>query len=619
VVVLGLDGMDAALTAQFLAEGVLPHLAALGRKGCFGRLQTTLPAESPVAWSTFMTGCRPGKHRIFDFLVPDRRALRPELAAGQVHAPARSFTLGPYRIPLGRPGLEGRRQSRPFWAVLGEHGVFSSIVRVPVTFPPERFHGVLLAGMCAPDLLGSQGTYFLFTTDPAECRQLNGGLMLPLRREGQMARGALPGPDNPLAPGRGAMQVPVSVRVGPDGAAELEVGRQRLRLAVGRWSEWVEIVFRPGLGRRIRGLCRFRLLQAGPHVRLYATPLHIDPAHPVLPLSHPRLYSVYLAKRLGRYATLGVAEDLAAVNEGVLDQAAFLEQCGAIQAEREAMLWEALARTPRGLTVCVFDIVDRVQHLFWRQMEDPQRALDGADPIRQTYRAMDELVGRVCRQLPDGAALLVLSDHGCAPFRWQVDLNAWLRERGYLSLRSGRERDDLLAAVDWGRTRAYALGFGGIYVNQEGREAQGIVPAGAATAAVKAEIAAHLGAWRDGDQDGPVMRVYDRDQVYRGPYVEDAPDLVVGLRPGYRVAWKTVTGGVGPVAIAPNERPWSGDHNVDPTQVPGVLFSNLELGTDACHLADVGPTVLDLLGVEVPAYMDGRSLALPGPLPKGDG
>ena len=81
--------------------------------------------------------------------------------------------------------------------------------------------------------------------------------------------------------------------------------------------------------------------------------------------------------------------------------------------------------------------------------------------------------------------------------------------------------------------------------------------------------------------------------------------------------WKTVAGGVGPTVVAPNERPWSGDHNVDPTQVPGVLFGSQALHTEGCHLADVAPTVLDLLGVEPPAYMDGRSLASP-PGPRSD-
>ena len=76
VVIIGLDGQDPELTEKWMNEGLLPNFSRLREAGTFARLGTTLPAESPVAWSSFQTGCNPGKHRIYDFLVPDRKSTR---------------------------------------------------------------------------------------------------------------------------------------------------------------------------------------------------------------------------------------------------------------------------------------------------------------------------------------------------------------------------------------------------------------------------------------------------------------------------------------------------------------------------------------------------------------
>src|SRR5712692_8730873 len=88
VVVLGLDGLDHGLTQKMLAEGQLPHLAALRDQGCFKPLGSTLPPISPVAWSSFQTGVNPGKHNIFDFLTPDQQTYQPKLSSVEIR-PAR--------------------------------------------------------------------------------------------------------------------------------------------------------------------------------------------------------------------------------------------------------------------------------------------------------------------------------------------------------------------------------------------------------------------------------------------------------------------------------------------------------------------------------------------------
>jgi len=159
VVILGFDGMDPDLAERFMKEGRLPNLAKLRDRGTFSKLRTTFPAISPVAWSTFLTGVNPGKHNIYDFLARDTNNYLPFLSSAEIKGPKRHIKIGKYSIPFGKTQIKGMRKGTPFWHWLGEAGIFSSVIRVPVTFPPEKFQGVLLSGMCVPDLKGSQGPF----------------------------------------------------------------------------------------------------------------------------------------------------------------------------------------------------------------------------------------------------------------------------------------------------------------------------------------------------------------------------------------------------------------------------------------------------------------------------
>ena len=618
VVVLGLDGQDPELTERLMHEGVLPHFARLRAAGAFCRLRTTLPAESPVAWSSFQTGCNPGKHRIFDFLAPNRRTHRPELCSARVAPSPRVLRVGPLRLRLGRPRITGGRRSLPFWKTLADHGVPSTILRVPITFPPEPFDGTLLSAMSVPDLRGSQGTYSYFSSDPDERMTLRSGERVPLAWADGVARGVVTGPADDRREGGGELRLPFEVRAAANGEVEIELQGVVHTLRRRDYSTWIPLRFRTGPGVAVNGIARFCLLETDPHLKLYMTPIHIDPDRPALPISHPFSYAVYLSKTQGRYATLGLAEDTSALNEGVIDEAAFLDQAYLIHAERERMFFDALDKTRTGAVVCVFDIPDRLQHMFFRHLDPTHPANRGRDTkhrdvIRKLYVEMDALVGRTLAAAGEDTAVLVMSDHGFKPFRRGVELNRWLLEAGFLAVRGETPSGcDLLGDVDWSRTRAYAVGFGGIYLNLAGREAQGAVRPGAEAEAIKREIRDRLRALVD-DAEGvhPVREVYDAREVYSGPYVDDAPDLVVGFRPGHRVGWASVTGGIGERVFEDNTRPWSGDHNFNPPDVPGMLFASLPLGAASPSIVDIGPTVLDLLGVPVPAWCDGRSL-LPG-------
>jgi hypothetical protein len=135
VIFLGLDGLDPRLTEKFMAEGKLPHLSELRQRGSYQRLRTTFPALSPVAWSTFATGVNPARHNIFDFLNRNLKTYMPELSSARVYPPRRVLNLSRLRVPLSRPYVEMRRKSQPFWKILGEQQIGSTIIRVPSLFP----------------------------------------------------------------------------------------------------------------------------------------------------------------------------------------------------------------------------------------------------------------------------------------------------------------------------------------------------------------------------------------------------------------------------------------------------------------------------------------------------
>jgi predicted AlkP superfamily phosphohydrolase/phosphomutase len=618
VVILGLDGMDHDLTDKMLELGKLPHLAALRDRGCFKPLGSTVPPISPVAWSTFQTGVNPGKHSIFDFLTPDLHTYAAKLSSVEIRPPRRSVRLGKWRVPLGKAHVRLLRKSKPFWTVLSKYGIFSCILRVPITFPPEKLHGVLLSAMCVPDLRGTQGMFSFYTTRERQEGEKIGGEVRRVTRVGNTIRAELIGPPNPFHAKPEELTLPFVVTLLDEDRAMLKISGGRHVLKKGEYTGWVAVDFRAGPGVAVGGICKFLLLSNEPEFGLYVTPINIDPERPAMQVGYPAVYPVYLAKRQGPFATLGLAEDTWALNERVIDDDQFIKQCLDMDRERELMFFDALDKVPRGLCVCVFDGTDRLQHAFWRDIDERHPArpaaeiLAGRSVIDDLYTRMDDLVGRTIDRCNDKhTLLLVISDHGFGPFRRGIDLNRWLQEEGYLTLIDGRGHEEHLAGVDWSKTLAFAIGLAGIYLNIKDKYAQGIIEAGAQADRLRQEIARRLETLVDpATGEKAVKRVYIAAQFYKGPYSESGPDLIVGYERGYRVAWETAIGRTTGAIFHSNQKAWSGDHCVDPSLVPGILFSNRVVESDRPRLIDIAPTVLSAFGVPVPDYMDGKVLAI---------
>lgn len=613
VVILGLDGLDPGLARHFMSQGKLPNLKRLSETGCFHELRTTCPAMSPVAWSTFATGVDPSRHNIFDFLNRDRSTYVPILSSTEITGPPRTLKLGPYVIPLSKPSVRLLRKSRPFWNVLGDCYVSCHVLRVPLTFPAEKCNnGVVLSAMCVPDLRGTQGSFTYFTTRPKEERP-TGGQIESVERDGDVIRGEIPGPPDPMRPAGGELKIPFVARPGKNGATVLELDGQKIPLEAEDYTPWIKLTFKAALGVKVKGICRFILRETGEHFGLYMTPINIDPEKPAMPISQPGVFSTYLAKLLGSYATLGLAEDTWALNERVLDEDTFLKQAYIYHGERERMFFNSLKKNRNGLTICVFDATDRIQHMFLRHFDsddakDDALAKKHKAAIEEIYTKADDLVGRTIEAIGKDTVLMVISDHGFKTFKRGVNLNSWLIAKGYMATRDGGEVGEYLQGVDWSKTKAYTFGLSGIYINKKGRDRKGIVGK-EEYVALKKELKEQLQGLVDEETGEVAIRsVYDTAELYNGPYVDNGPDLIIGYNLGYRASWEGAVGKGDETVFEDNEKSWGGDHCIDPELVPGVFFSNRKISSSDPSLMDISTSTLGLFGVKIPPYMKGRAL-----------
>jgi predicted AlkP superfamily phosphohydrolase/phosphomutase len=620
VIVIGFDGLDPLLCRRFMDEGMLPNLSRLASSGTFKPLTTTTPSISPVAWSTFATGVNPGKHNIFDFFTRNPKTYQPVLSSALISSAKKVKKFGTFTLSSPKATVSLLRKSTSFWKILGENKIFSTILRVPITFPPEKFYGACLSAMCAPDLRGTQGSFTVLTARPQEERPPK-GTVIPFTVSNNRFTTEIPGPELPAEGKSQTVSVKVQGTINQAAATiTLVIGDETITLRQGSYSPWTPLRFKAGR-QTIHGIARFLATAMTPHPQIYITPINIDPERPSLPISHPFYYSICLAKQHGPFATLGLAEDTWALNEDVIDETAFLTQTYDICQERETAFLDSLAKTDDGLLTNVFDTTDRVQHMFFRYLDpdhpaNPGKGMtDHPNAIAQVYERSDRLVGQVLASISDQDLLLIISDHGFKAFKWGVNLNTWLWQEGYLVLKEGAVPGaEWFADVEWSKTRAFAFGLAGIFINTHGRERHGIVRNGAEKEALLMELRERLEALVDPVQGvKPIRRARLAAQELSGPYAKDAPDIFPGYAEGYRVSWNSAIGKISDLVIEPNRKRWSGDHCLDRDLVPGCLFSNWRIDDQAPALMDLAPTILNIFGIKKPKFQDGKVLTMHKP------
>jgi predicted AlkP superfamily phosphohydrolase/phosphomutase len=654
VFVLGFDGMDPTLARKWMDEGKLPNLKALADEGTFARLKSTQPSESPTAWSSFATGVNPGKHSIYDFLIRDLQTYFPDLNMVRREPPKFLWGL----IPTQKPKVVSTRGGTSFWKTASADGIKSIVLTVPVTFPPEELHhGEMLGGLPLPDLRATMGTFYYWATDLSSYEENNsefGGVLKRLLFDAGVSETLLKGPENPVLKqeeaelrerkSKGALSekeqarldelatekdinLPMTVRwTEGTGRADIEIHGQKLSLKAGEWSPWVPLTFKVNALLRVHGMTQFHVSQADRELRLYASPINMDPRDPPLPISTPDSFSADLAEKIVLYRTLGWAESAdKPLNEGRLDEAEFLYDSDRAMDDREKIVLKSLERDDWDLFVAAIETTDRVSHMMWRlidprhPMYDADLAAKYGDSIEKVYRRADDFVGRVRQKVPRDALFMVMSDHGFHSFRREVNLNTWLVENGYMVVHGQSQektlhdlfgRGKFFEGVDWSKTKAYAVGLGQIYFNLKGRESKGIVSAGEEYRQLQEEIRAKLVTLVDPETGEKVFAdVYRRDDIYRGEYLQMAPDLQVGFLDGYRVGWQDTLGTIRRAVIENNNKKWSGDHCATATEIShGVFFSNRKIETDEPSIMDLAPSILKVFDAPIPADYDGKPL-----------
>ncbi len=603
VIILGIDAMDPVITEKLMREGKLPNFSYLEKMGAYSRLKTTMPSESIVAWTSFATGLKPGEHGIFDFVMRDPKNYMPYLALNEIYSVDNVVKV------------KSRRKGDAFWTILSKNSIPSFIYFCPNTFPPDKLLGRLVSGMGVPDITGVMGKYSFYTTKPLSEQDKDArGRVIHVDKDNNAINTYIYGPKISSGGSVTDSLIPLkAILHNNERAVSFELQGSEFSLKEGQWSSWRKVSFGNGLFGRKYGILKLYLKSVTPDFELYATPVNFNPQKPVFPISYPKGYSAKLASKAGLYYTQGMPYDTWALTEGRLDEKAFLEHADQILAENERILHEGLKEFKAGVFFFYFEILDALQHMFWRYT-DPGHPLYEDNPLYRDviiryYEKMDRILGDVLRKIDPDTLLIVVSDHGFSSFRRAVNLNRWLLENGYLflndDLAQGRE---FFEDIDWAGTKAYALGFGGIYLNKSGREKYGILSESEAKKLTK-KISGELLQLRDPKDGGLVIKdVYAQEDVFGGPYQDSAPDLFIGFNAGYRASWQTALGGVPPQLIDDNVKKWSGDHLIDPGLVPGVIFINQKVELSGPSIMDIAPTILGFFGADKHKKISGEVL-----------
>jgi predicted AlkP superfamily phosphohydrolase/phosphomutase len=631
VVIIGADGMDPIRVERLMAQGRLPNLAKLREEGGFRRLTTSIPPQSAVAWSNFITGAGPGVHGIFDFIHRDPEKQAEPYWSGNKIVTVKDkdpwqlpWPLKGYQLPRSEVRNELRRRGVPFWECLDARGVPVHMYHVPANYPPSESkfgHANCLSEMGVPDALGNQGTYQQFSSGRLHDSKGGEGYRLRLRHEYKTGAytGKLYGPPNEYDVKATELQVALSVYPDPENNVAkivyvnkgvLSDETVELVLNVGEWSEWQQVRFlKTPVGPVYKTMVRFFVQAVRPELRVFTNPLNFIPTESEITFSEPADFVKEIGEEIGPFFTQGFAEQFNALKHGVFNDEEFRVQSQLVLEERLKMLDYALDHYDEGLLFFYFSSTDLQSHMFWwdtdakhptRSPEDA-RKYDGL--VDEVYAKIDAAIGHCRERVGNEATIMVMSDHGFCNFRRGVAINTWLRDEGYLAAKKG-----LLVDTDWSKTRAYSIGVeGSIYLNLRGREKQGIVNASERNALLT-EISDKLMKLVD-PQTGRLVfhRMYRGDEYYSGPEAKNAPDLIPGYERDYRASWNTCLGDFDKAVVVDNVSPWAADHCAAHDLVPGVLFSNRKITRDDPSLIDVAPSVLSEFGVARPDYMTGRS------------
>lgn len=609
VIVLGFDGMDPKFVRRHADR--LPNLMRLAEMGGFTELETVMPPQSPVAWSTVITGMTPAGHGVFDFVHRHPEDVTPFSSMAEAIPPEYTLEIGDIVIPLTGGETIPLRKGEAFWQRLGEAGIPTTMMKMPTDFPPLPATNGSVSGMGTPDMLGSFGTFQFFTDDPAEYvrEEVSGGELYRVDVIGDHVSTALYGPVNTFYKDEPRTEALIEVDVDRNNrTARIEIGEDVLVLSEGEWSEWVEVDFElvPYM-MSASGIVRFFLKEAYPNFKLYASPININPKQQEVPISEPAEFAADIADEVGLFYTQGMAEETKALSAHVISRLDFVDQANIVFDEEIDIYHHLLGEYQKaggGFMFYYFSTTDQAAHMLWGDYEDL---------LVPIYERADKVVGHTLDTISEDTTLIIISDHGFQRFDREVHLNRWLMDEGFLALddpaNAGPEPG--FEHVDWENTELYAMGLNGLYFNRKGREGGGVVT-DEEMAEIEAELEKKLLAWVDPETGkNVVMKLYRPSEMFEGQpgaETEFAPDFLVGFAPPYRMSPATGLGAVPANQINDNPDEWIGDHCMAHETVPGVLFSNRKITGEKPRLHDVPVSVLHAFGLEKPAHMVGQNV-----------
>jgi predicted AlkP superfamily phosphohydrolase/phosphomutase len=560
VLIIGLDAFEPRRFEQLVDQGKLPNLGKYVAAGKYGRFAVSNPPQSEVSWTSIATGLNPGGHGMFDF----------------VHRDPKNYALNVSLLPTEK-GLGGTKFAYPFTArtifdQVVDKGYPATALWWPALFPARVQSPVCsLPGLGTPDLLGRLGVGTLFTTQ-AEIAQdkTRKTPVMVLRSHGNgRFEGALAGPMRKSKQGVVPSTLPVHITQTGEKSVKLQVGGHSLDLIEGQWSPIIELSFKMGFLFSMKAITQFIVSKTSPHLQVYALPLQIHPLKSPWHYGTPRNFVKDTWQSSGPFLTLGWPQDTTGLEDGCMTDEQFLALCESIVDVRERVLHHHLDKFKEGVLAAVFDTLDRVQHMFWR---------DRPDIVDAWYVKLDGIIGRVEQKLAAQGRLadtkiVVLSDHGFTDFEYKAHLNRWLVEHGYLAAKSDGTRADGLSQVDWSSSQAYGIGLNSLYLNMQGREGQGVVTAENRQALLD-KLCDDLLAWQGPNGRSVVERVWRQSEAFDGPLAEYGPDIMIGYAPGFRASSQTGLGGWEAEAVEPNRDHWGADHCINPEAVPGVIFAS---------------------------------------------
>jgi predicted AlkP superfamily phosphohydrolase/phosphomutase len=559
-ILIGLDAFTPSVFEKLIEENKLPHLAEFIDKGSYRHLKISNPAQSEVSWTSLATGLNPGGHGLFDF----------------VHRNPTDYQIQISLLPTTK-AITGNKFAQPhsartFFDQVVEKGYPATSLWWPATFPAKLSSPTqTIPGLGTPDIFGQLGVGSLHSLDEDIDSSMYKSRVGRLVEIGPNSySGVLRGPGKQIGNSIEHVVLDFTLRISKENEAIIVIGGEKINASIGKWSNIFNVNFKMGTFSAVRGITRV-IVNTEPFLHLYFLPLQLHPLKSSWAYGTPKKMVQQAWRTSGPFLTLGWPQDTTALGEGIISDEQFLALCDDVLAEREKIFMQQLSAFDEGVLAIVFDTLDRVQHMFFNR--DTQ-------VLENWYMKIDRLFGRILHAVRAGnhedARIIVVSDHGFAPYDYKVHVNRWLHENKWLK-GSGAEEQKNLNSVNWSGTKAYALGLNSIYMNLQTREGQGIV-APEKLESERQNLRSDLIEMRGPDGRKVFDDVWVGSDAFHGNHIDNAPDLVLGYSAGYRSSAETGLGGYRKSVIETNKDRWSADHCINPASVPGVLMANIDFG-----------------------------------------